>query len=296
MLQPFSQDAHLADTSDGNTLVESHLYLVQHIVNELATGYPRHIDRGELWSAGAFGLVEASRRYDPSTGVPFASFARLRIRGAIIDSARTRDWASRRLRRELRDVSQQTAWYEEAHGRAPGAVEIAEALEVPVEEVTRRQAAAAHSTLLHLDVQIGEGGDGALTLGDTVLDADPTASPEESLEQNELDGTLRTAISLLPDVQREVVERTFFEGALLRHVAESLGVTEARVSQIRAEALAAVKAYFATAFEGVEEVPTTAPGTRQRAAYVAAVTSQSTWRSRLDGTPIAPRSSAAPGL
>ena len=56
-------------TADANTLVEEHLYLVQHIVNQLAVRYPRHVDRQELWAAGAAGLVDASRRYDAETGV-----------------------------------------------------------------------------------------------------------------------------------------------------------------------------------------------------------------------------------
>ena len=83
-------------------------------------------------------------------------------------------------------------------------------------------------------------------------------------------------------MQREVVERYFFGGEYLRDIAHSLGVTEARVSQIRAEALNAVRAYFGSAFEAVPEVPASAPGVRSRAAYVSAVSAQSTWRSRID--------------
>jgi RNA polymerase sigma factor FliA len=95
---------------------------------------------------------------------------------------------------------------------------------------------------------------------------------------------VRTAIACLNDVQRQVIERYFFGGEYLRDIADSLGVTEARVSQIRAEALNALRAYFGTSFEGVMEVAPDAPGLRRRAAYVARLSEhlgyESVWASQ----------------
>lgn len=273
--------------ADANELVESHLYLIQHVVNQLASRYPRHVDRQELWSAGAAGLVDASRRYDPATGVPFARYASIRIRGAIVDSTRTRDWATRRLRRDLRAISDRSQRFEEMHGRAPTDDELAQALGMDPGEVAERKAAAVTATLLHLDQPLPYPGAGEATLGESIADPDSDRLPDHALERQELRGTLRTALGMLPPVQREVVERYFFRGELLRDIAESLGVTEARVSQIRGEALNAVRAYFATTFDGVPPVPAGAPGVRQRAAYVATVGARSTWRSRLEaGRPL----------
>lgn len=269
-----------------NELVESHLYLVQHVVNQLATRYPRHVDRQELWSAGAAGLVDASRRYDPSTGVPFARYATIRIRGAIVDSTRTRDWATRRLRRDLRAMADETQQFEERHGRMPSDRELAGALGVDVTEVGERKAAALRATLLHLDQPLPFPGAGEATLGESIADRDSERLPDRALERQELEGTLRMALEMLPPVQREVVHRYFFGDELLQEIAESLGVTEARVSQIRSEALNAVRAYFATTYDEVPAVPAGAPGVRQRAAYVAAMNAQGTWRSRMQaGTP-----------
>lgn len=267
---------------DANELVESHLYLVQHVVNQLAARYPRHVDRQELWSAGASGLVDASRRYDPATGVPFARYATIRIRGAIVDSTRTRDWATRRLRRDLRTITERSERFEEHHGRAPSDEELAEALGMDTGVVAERKAAAVTATLLHLDQPLPYPAAGEATLGESIADQDADRLPDHALERQELRGTLRTAVGLLPQVQREVVERYFFGGELLRDIAESLGVTEARVSQIRSEALNAIRAYFATTFDEVTPVPAGAPGVRQRAAYVAAVSAHSTWRTRLE--------------
>lgn len=276
----------MADTTVGmdtpNALVEQHLYLVQHVLNQLASRYPRHVDRSELWSAGAAGLVNASRRYDPASGVPFARFASIRIRGAMIDSTRTRDWATRGVRRGVREVNDASRQFEERNGRTPAAAELAAMLGITEAELADRHAAAATATLLHLDQPVGDTDSGEATLSEYIADTSDEHLPEAALERLEMSGTIRAGISYLPQVQREVVVRTFFGGERLRDVAASMGVTEARVSQIRAEALHALRAYFASVFDSVPAVPAGAPGSRQRAAYVATVSAQTTWRSRLD--------------
>ena len=270
------------DLSAANSLVEEHLYLVQHVVNSLASRFPRHVDRGELWSAGAHGLVDASRRYDPDAGIPFPRYATIRIRGAILDSTRTRDWATRSLRREMRSVRDAEAAFSETHGRTPDSAELAASLGMTTEKLAAHQAAAATANLLHLDHSVAGGEDGDATLAERLEERDANVLPEESLEQMELIGTARSAVDHLPEVQREVVQRYYFGGELLRDIADSLGVTEARVSQIRSEALLAMRAYFGTAFEGVPGVTANAPGLSRRASYVADVSASTTWRSRLD--------------
>lgn len=261
--------------------VHQHLYLVQHVVNELAARFPRHIDRGDLWSAGALGLVEAAQRYDETMETPFPRYAVLRIRGAMIDSSRTRDWATRSLRRIMRAARDAAAQFEDRQARPPTTAELAGLLGVEVSELERRQAAAAQSVLLHLDRTDGDE-DGGGSLSDKLREDDPDWQPEEALERRELVGTLHTAVAHLPSPQREVVERSYFRGELLREIAASLGLTEARVSQIRSEALAAMRSYFATGYHGVPAVPHGTPGVRSRAAYVAALAAGSTWRSRLE--------------
>src|SRR5690606_30313969 len=113
--------------------------------------YPRHVDRSDLWNAGALGLVEASRRFDPASGVPFGRYAAIRIRGAIIDSTRSRDWASRSVRRCLREISQATVSLEKDQGRTPSMLEVAAVLGIDPGEMERRRAQAVTATLLHLD-------------------------------------------------------------------------------------------------------------------------------------------------
>jgi RNA polymerase sigma factor FliA len=276
-------------TSD--SLVQDHLYLVQHIVNQLASRYPRHIDRSELWSAGAHGLVEASQRYDASTGVPFDRYASIRIRGAIIDSTRTRDIATRRLRRDLRTMNAAADAFEAEQGRSPMDIELAGLLGITADEIAARKSAAANTTVLQLDMPI-PGSESEGTLADRLAETTTDNLPEEHLEATEMIGTVRDAVAHLDPVHREVIERHFFDGELLRDIAGDLGCTEARVSQLRSEALHAMRAVFAGLYDGVPDVPESAPGQRRRAAYVATVAAQSTWRTRLMAAAPAPARSA----
>jgi RNA polymerase sigma factor for flagellar operon FliA len=266
------------DHETSNELVRQHLDIVSKAVSRVSARYPKHVDREELWNAGALGLVEAARRYDPETGIPFERYAMIRVRGAIIDSTRTRDWASRSVRRQARELDQAAADLRETHGRNPERAELAETLGISVQELDKIQARSASSMLLYLDHD--QGGEGP-TLRDTVVDEDLTTRPELALEQREMLGTLRVAVTNLTGVHREVVQRYYLDGALLQDIADDLGVTQARVSQIRSEALTSLRAYFGTLYEGAPAIDDASPGKRARAAYLAQVSDQSTWRTRL---------------
>lgn len=266
-------------SSEQNDLVVQTLDLVGHIVGELSARYPQHVDRSELRNAGALGLVEASRRFDPDSGVPFARYAAIRIRGAIIDSTRSRDWASRSVRRCLREIRQATAGLEDESGRMPEAAEVAAFLGISIEEFERRRTESVSSTVLHLDQKL-DGEDA--TLADRVEESSIFGSPESALEQRELRGTLAEAIRNLPAVQAEVVSRYYIDGNLLQDIAGEMALTEARVSQIRSEGLAALKAFFATQYDGIEPAADDAPGKRARAAFLERMDANSDWRSRVD--------------
>lgn len=266
------------ELDDPNSLAAQHIDLIHPIVTQVASRFPRHVDRSELWSAGAIGLVEASRSYNPETGVPFNRYASIRIRGAMIDSTRKRDWAVRSLRRQMRELHEAEHHIETTKGRHATDEEIADALKITVDDVEQRRAASAVSSLLHLDQEDPD----RVSLGERIVEEESERLPEEHLASREMVGTLRTAIEGLPELQRDVVLRYYLEGEMLQTIAESLGVTEARVSQIRAEAVNAMRSYFTTLYQGVADVPEDAPGRRGRASYLATMATRSTWLTRLE--------------
>lgn len=263
-------------------LVLDNLDLVQHAVNQVSSRYPVYVDRRELWNAGALGLVEAAARFREDAGVPFPRYASTRVKGAIIDSTRQRDWAGRSVRRSARELRVAEDQLADDLGRMPSDGELAGKLGIGEDDLRARRADAASSSLLHLDYQV----EGEEPLVSTVTEQHPDFLPEESLASREMKGTLHAAVAGLPSPQREVVERYFFGAELLQDIATSLGVTEARVSQICAEALNALRSYFGSVYEGVPAVPDTAPGKRSRAAYVAALSTEMTWRARIEARPV----------
>jgi len=262
-----------------NDLVREHLDLVGRTVAKVSARYPRHVDREELWNAGALGLVEAARRFNPDSGIPFERYAAIRIRGAIIDSTRTRDWASRSVRRRYREMEETSSSLRDSTGREPDRETLAKALGVTLEELEKTQAQSAASMLLYLDHQRPED---SVSLRDTIVDQDTSAQPEAALEQREMLGTLRNAVTGLPETHAEVIERYYFNGEMLQDIAKDLGVTQARVSQIRSEALTSLRAWFGTLYEGAPEVSDDAAGKRARAAYISQLSETTNWRSRLD--------------
>ncbi len=265
------------DRREQDALILEHLELVQHVVNQVSMRYPRHIDRQELWNAGALGLVQAARRYRPETGVPFFRYAVTRIRGAIIDSTRDGDWVARGVRRGVREMRDVEDRFEESRGERPTDGELAPALNITIDELRTRRAAAAASSLLHLEHRI----DDEASLGDSVAEEHHDALPEPALEEREMLGTVRTAIRYLPPIQRAVITRYYLQGEMLQDIAATMGVSEARVSQIVSEAVNALRSYLGTQFEGVPRVAPNAPGKRQRGAYVSLVKTVSCWQERM---------------
>ncbi len=275
------------DSQELSRRIEQHLPLVKHIVFQVAVHFPRHVDRDELARAGALGLVEAARRYDESRGVPFDRFAAQRIRGAILDAVRAADWAPRSVRtlaRRLESVEQRLA---SELGRLPSPAEMADALGMTRDELSRLQDRLFRSVVLALEHEVTDDTDEDLTLVDVLCDRS-TLEPLEELESRELYSYLRDAVGLLPERHRLVIVGYFLEGRTSLDLARFLGVTESRVSQLRSEALAMLKEGIEAQYTGQPPVPASevvGRVARRKAGYASAIADASGWKSRIDERP-----------
>ena len=277
-------DTNRTETQDLSDLIEQNLPLVKHIVFQVAVHFPRHVERDELARAGALGLVEAARRYDEARGVPFERFAAQRIRGAILDAVRAADWAPRSVRnlaRKLESVEQRLATQ---LGRVPNSAEMAEALDMSREELSRLQDRMFRSVVLALEHEVTDEADEDLTLVDVLVDTH-SVEPLEELEARELHSYLRDAIALLPERQRLVVVGYFLEGRTSQELARFLGVTESRVSQLRSEALMMLKEGIEAQYqpdgpELLEDV--SGRVARRKAGYANAIGDRSGWKTRME--------------
>jgi RNA polymerase sigma factor for flagellar operon FliA len=214
---------------DSDLLVEKNLPLVAHIVRETMGRVPTHVNRDDLTSAGMFALVQAARAFDAERGVPFPRYAVTRIRGAVLDELRGVDWASRSVRRLSRDLDATRSQLATSLGRVPTNEEIASVLGVDVADIARNDDDVARAQVLSLQ------GAPDTDLEELLPTGGPT--PDQVLEHRERLTYLVEAIAELPERLRTVVEDYFFVERPMAEIAEQLGVTESRVSQMRAEAL-----------------------------------------------------------
>lgn len=262
-------------------LVVEHLPLVGYNVSEVLHRVPPSVSRDELASAGAYALVLAARAYDASTGVPFARYASLRIKGAILDELRSMDWASRGARRRSRELETATERLRATLGRTPTRDELAETLGVDVAAVDAARA-DSERRVLSLDVPDSQ-------VATTVRDHG--ATPEEHVLSGERVHWLRAAVAELPERLRVVVAGLYLEDRSIAELADELGVTQSRISQLRTEALGLLRDGLNTAFDpDLVTAPERPEGVaeRRRQAYYASIAARAALTSvgpRLDSLP-----------
>src|SRR3954466_1859695 len=252
-------------TREQETLVRDNMALVGHMVREMLFKVPAHVHRDDLASAGYAALVTAARAFDSGRGIPFGRFAAVRVRGALLDELRSMDWASRSVRARARraDVARQELTAQ--LGRTPTPNELAELLGVAVGELSTVDDDVQRAAVLSLQ------GFAVGTAEDMVTET--SLNPEEMLLHRERIGYLHDAVAVLPERLRFVVEASFLQERPLSEVAEELGVTESRVSQLRTEALALLRDGLSTHMD--QRDSGAAPGdgcvARRRAAYAAQI-------------------------
>ncbi|HEX4514348.1 MAG TPA: sigma-70 family RNA polymerase sigma factor [Polyangiaceae bacterium] len=184
------------------TEVAEFMPLVHHVVGTMLPRLPPNVLRDDLVAAGTFGLLDALRRQAPTErGAEFGWYARVRIRGAILDELRSQDWLSRRARRRF-------ASEERTSGAAVVGIE-----DLPEE---RR----------------GFADEGAMT-------------PELLVSARSDAKALAKAVEQLPVRERNIITQHYFDGVQLRAIAKDLGVSEPRVSQLHARAVARLKEMLA---------------------------------------------------
>jgi len=231
-------ELEVAASSDED-IVAKHAPLVKRIAYHLVSRLPPSVLPDDLIQAGMIGLLEASRKYDASQGASFETYAGIRIRGAMLDEIRRSDWAPRSVHKKARVVAEAVRKIENKTGRDARDHEVAESLEMSLEEYhTMLQAASGYRVMSFED--IGPGDD---TYAESFMDGD--SSPLEGLQQDDFKKHLSDAVSGLPERERLVMALYYSEELNLREIGEVLGVSESRVCQIHSQAVIRLQARMA---------------------------------------------------
>lgn len=222
-------------------LITENVDLVHYIVGRIAIGLPDKVDRDDLISAGLLGLVKAADRFDKGRGIKFRTYASTVVRGEIMESLRAKDWAPRSVRRKAREVAAAVAGLEARLHRAPTDVEIADSLEIEIDEYYVLLSETSAANLVSLDELIDEwqldvgGGIDRLTSADS-------DNPAAVVDREALFACVAAAVERLPEREQLVIGLYYQEELTLQEIGDVLGVTESRICQIHTQAVARLRA------------------------------------------------------
>lgn len=234
------------EQSQHAVLVSQHAPLVRRIALRMIGRLPANIELDDLIQAGMLGLLDAVRRYREVPTAQFETYATQRIRGAMLDELRRLDWMPRGVRERSRRVEEATQLANQQLGRQANESEIAATLEIPLEEYQQMLQESHGSQLLYLDELTSEG---ELTLtaesSEDPFHASATDDPLAALMAKGLRSALIEAIEALPEREKLVLSLYYEQDLNLKEIGLVLEVTEARVSQLRSQAVARLRTHLA---------------------------------------------------
>jgi len=230
------------DVQARDRLILAYSPLVKYVAGRMSSGLPAHIEEGDLVSYGLLGLIGALERYDPSRNIKFETYAVSRIKGSIIDELRALDWVPRSVRSWARKVENAITRLENRLLRAPTDEEIAEELEIELDEFQDILSQISCSSIVALDEFWDSSGanQDKVNLMDTIEDSD-APDPSRAYSVQSVKETLTAAIQRLPEREKIVIGLYYYEGLTLKEIGEVLGVTESRVSQLHTKAILRLK-------------------------------------------------------
>jgi len=223
------------DMSDRDRLIMEELPQVHYIAARIRERLPQNVAFEDLVSAGVLGLIEAINKFDPSKAVQFKTFAKFRIRGAIVDSLRELDWGSRLLRRKGREIDDAYAKLEIQLGRQPSEQEIADELKIDLKELY--DLLSKLDGLFLVSQQVSAPFDRSETR-DLIENA--PSRLQDSFDiclQGENSELLGQAIGKLDERSQKVLSLYYREELTMKEIALVLDIAESRVSQLHSAAL-----------------------------------------------------------
>ncbi|GAB6986451.1 FliA/WhiG family RNA polymerase sigma factor [Nocardioides pyridinolyticus] len=211
-----------SDRDARDRLVVHYSPLVKFVAGRVRSGLPASVDQNDLVSDGVIGLMDAVDKFEPERGLQFQTYAVTRIRGAIVDGLRSSDWVPRSVREKIRDIDAAQTRLEAELGRAPSDQEIADELDLSIEELRKVYTLTAHTSVVSFE---------------TVLDDDaPRARSDLPGVDDDLPPGFLRAVRELAERDQVVVALYYWERLTLAEIGQVLGVTESRVSQLHSRA------------------------------------------------------------
>ncbi len=218
--------------ADRERLILRYAPLVKYIAGRMAMRLPGSVSIDELISAGTFGLIDAVDKFEPEKGNRFETYARHRIKGAMLDELRRSDWVSRSVRREIAGIEKAVHELYATLMREPEDHEIAAKLGVSLD---------AYYKMLDRTGSVG-----LAPLSDAALEGGYTSktphqwtppSPVDEMERKEMKQLVAAALTGLKKKEQLVISLYYYEELTLKEIAKILELTESRICQIHTQSI-----------------------------------------------------------
>jgi len=211
-----------------------HIGLVKRIAYHLITRLPTNIQVDDLIQSGMVGLIEASKNYDPSQGASFETYAGIRVRGAMLDDVRHADWSPRSLHRKMRQVREAIRDIENETGRDAKDQEIADRLEISIDEYYAIRRDSSNAQIFSLDQAEDDPGQQNRIRSSQ-------SEPLESLQDSSFKASLAEVITTLSEREQMVMSLYYNDELNLKEIGLVLEISESRVCQIHSQALSNIR-------------------------------------------------------
>ncbi len=216
-------------------LILEHLQQVKLIASRIHDKLPESVMLDDLVSAGVLGLIEAVDKFDASLNVKLKTYAEHKIRGAILDSLRSLDWAPRNKRRKAKLIEAAIAAAEKTLKRSAVEEEVAQQLGVPIEKYHQWLVEVRGINLAPLEQRGPSDGEGTDLLR-FIHDPDDEW-PSQLFERSELERIVALTIESLPEIERTIITLYYHKEMTLRQIARIVSLHETRVSQLKSQAI-----------------------------------------------------------
>ncbi|AHF75757.1 RNA polymerase sigma factor for flagellar operon [Sodalis praecaptivus] len=234
-----------AGVMDKQSLWMRYIPLVRHEALRLQVRVPASVDLDDLLQAGSIGLLSALDRFDAVQGAAFTTYAVQRIRGAMLDELRGRDWLPRSTRRHAREVAQAIQKTEQTLGRTATEQEVANTMNIPLAQYHQLLQDTNSGQLFSYDEWREEHGDAADNL---LPEHEAGNNPLQQLLESGLRDRVIAAIEALPEREKLMLTLYYQEELNLKEIGEVMGIGESRVSQLHSQSIKRLRAKLMSDF------------------------------------------------
>jgi RNA polymerase sigma factor FliA len=236
------QARYQIDTEERERLILEHMPQVKLIARRIHETLPGNVCLDDLVSSGVVGLIMAIDNYDPEQAVKLKTYAEYKIRGAILDSLRGMDWASRHRRKKYKEIEAAITAVEKRLFRPPTEHEIATELNMTVEQYWARLVEVQGLTLGSLEVTVGNEN------GQELLSIIPSAEelPSTTVERAQLEQLIASAVEKLPEPEKLILALYYQEELTLREIGDIVNLRVSRVSELKTMSILRLRAAVAT--------------------------------------------------